>query len=237
MGKNRDNMYSDAEQVFEETGVEKTADFATCRTDTMDAIQRLKRSVATLGERCLTLEQELLRQEIPEKHTQCELQPPLHVTIYYDTGDGYSEEQKIVRPVLLDKTGQASLCFCLPVDASGVRVDPGEEACVIKNLTFSDGQITGIPLGGYLVNNQSFIFSKPDPNILLAGKTVFSTTEEIRIYFEYRRLEEEALLQMLQNLQTRVAQLEQELNVLYQSTSWRITAPIRAIRQRLNKGN
>ena len=195
-------------------------------------LNRLKHSVAALGSRCLSLEQELVKKEQEAQYeAQERLRTVLRVTVYYDAGNGYNEQQKVAQSVACNGKGLASFWIHLPENALGLRLDPGEDACIIRNLTFSDSRVYGVPLEGYALNNNSYIFGKSDPNIFLQGKEQFLTTEQIQVSFEYERLTQDDVCDAVQNLRLRVAQLDQELKALYASSSWRLTAPIRAIKQ------
>lgn len=199
-------------------------------------LDRLKHSVAALGRRCLSLEQELIKKEQEaQREAQERLRTALHISVYYDTGNGYSEQQKVTQLVVCDGRGFTSFEIILPEDALELRLDPGDDACIIKKLAFSDPVIRAVPPDGYILNENSYIFSKPDPNIYLDGKNPFSAAEPIRISFEYERLKEGDVCDAIQTLRHRVAQLDQELSALYTSSSWRLTAPIRAIKQLLSR--
>lgn len=104
-----------------------------------EMIQSMRNSIAALGQRCLTLEQKLQQYgagtEEDALDNQCRLRSILHLTIYYETGHGYNEEQKIARSVILDGIGWGKVHFHLPEDASGIRLDPDDYPCVMQNFT------------------------------------------------------------------------------------------------------
>lgn len=87
-------------------------------------------------------------------------------SIYFDTGDGFSEEQKSVIPFTVQKD-VVRWNIPLPQNCKAVRFDPVEGfPCLVKSLqAVSDiGACTIVPLNGRLAENAIF-FDSTDPQI------------------------------------------------------------------------
>lgn len=200
------------------------------------AFLRLRSGITALGKRCLSLEQELVEQAQPEDSV---LLPPA-IVIYYDTGEGYSETQKLLHMAEVSPEGEVFVTIQLPEDARAIRLDPGEQPCVITNLSFSDHRIIPVPSNGYRQSADCLLFTRDDPNISLTGKVVFPASEEIICHFRYEAVTCAPLCAAFNalndQLEAHLAQAglwQREVEAMRNSASWKLTAPIRALKRLL----
>ncbi len=91
------------------------------------------------------------------------------VQVYYDTGRGFSEEESEIFCQNLVSSNQMNLKITVPQDVIQLRVDPCEEACVVK---VTELRWNGIPISkgnDISINgkkaNGVYIFETADPNI------------------------------------------------------------------------
>lgn len=91
---------------------------------------------------------------------------PGHMQIYFSFGEGYCEENSVVFPI---KDGEVSATVEIPEGCTEIRVDPGDEPCVVllKKLDF-DGKTANlkgaVAADGVIRGNQGYIARK-DPGI------------------------------------------------------------------------
>lgn len=210
-----------------------------CMPQDLDAatemIQRMRKSISVLGQHCLALEQELQQFQIDAEEDaldmDCQLRNILHITVYYETDQGYNERQKIVRSVTLDQAGHGALHLQIPEKADSIRLDPDDFPCAVRNLAVSYSGVDMVPVNGTGIKENSFVFTKWDPGIIIKSAKQFSTKEEIDISFEYERLIDGPVLSAINTLQSNIVRQQQELDKIKRSTSWRLTAPVRAIKR------
>jgi len=90
-------------------------------------------------------------------------------TLYIDTGNGYSENEKLVHSF----TGNEVEIFCqIPKDTVAVRLDPVEgKGCVISNLEILsyNGVVKYEPINGFMDKAGNLVFTNTDPQIKLHG--------------------------------------------------------------------
>lgn len=92
--------------------------------------------------------------------------------IYFDRGNGFTEKESVYyRSKALD--GTYHLEIPIPGDVTGLRIDPGSQACTvdIKRLCLKPNR-TGIlefVSNGHKLEKGMYLFDTEDPNILLTG--------------------------------------------------------------------
>ena len=204
-----------------------------------EMIRRMRKSITVLGQRCLSLEQGLQKYQLEAEEdvldTNCRLRNILHITVYYETEQGYDEQHKITRSAILDQAGHGALHLQLPENAASIRLDPDDFPCTVRDLTVSRPGVEMAPVNGIGAGENGFIFTKRDPGIIIKSAQLFSANEEFDISFAYERLMDGPLLSAVSALQVDVVRQQQELVKLNQSTSWRLTAPVRAVKRFLMK--
>lgn len=203
-------------------------------------ILRMRENIAVLGKRCLSLEQELLEQHELLKQEAKSVSLP--VTIYYDTGAGYNEGQKLIQTVAVPEAGPAFLSFSLPEDAIAIRLDPGEIPCIVKDISFANKEIIPVAANGLQLNPNFFLFSREDPNISLTGISEFLSSKTISCSFLYEQLSNKTVCTAFDILKEQLAYLTEshiqernilthEIELLRSSSSWRVTRPFRCIKR------
>ncbi len=127
----------------------------------------------------------------------------------------------------------------LPEDATYLRLDPGESPCVIRNLT-TDPPLDMSAENGAMLDSGIMVFGASDPNIGLKREGGFHAGEKITLSFEYECLFQDRQHDLISTLaadcQTESRELhalQQELDAMRSSTSWKITQPIRTLKSLL----
>ena len=215
--------------------------------DATAMILRMRASISALGARCLSLEQELV--EKSEAREPLEKPVTLSVAIYYDTGSGYNEKQKIMPLMTTHETGEISFTFSLPESAIAVRLDPGELPCIIKDISFNNKSLVAVPSNGSTVGTNCFLFTQEDPNIILTGTARFQPSKNIACSLQYLPLDNETVCTAFATLKGELERqakqsesyilecnsLRHEIGLLRNSSSWRITSPLRAIKRLMTR--
>lgn len=145
------------------------------------------RGNACLAARCHALEQKVIDLTPPEeeeKHLALQMTRP---TIYFDTGSGYSA-QDILQPIQCvhdEKTHTTTAHFTLKKDARALRLDPGELACVVEELSSDDPDLSFVPFRAYPLEDGAQLFSKPDPIYFIEGRSQFEAGTQLQISYVY----------------------------------------------------
>ena len=248
---------------------------AAARSHAADLEQQLKLSdegVSRLAERCLELEQQVLTyQAALAKHSSGSEPAALTLPqLFYDSGSGYSPREclTVTDDAYDELTHEVSAVFTLPTDARALRLDPGELACCITDLSISDDRLGLRPANGIRLQDDCLLFLDVDPNLTVTGSVPFAAGMKFAVNYHYYplgRFQHEqpgkALLKalnavklqaetekndvleqlhasreeisrlngQLQELQNSRAAYETSLETVYKSTSWKLTAPLRAV--------
>ena len=239
--------------------------------------QQLKISdegVSRLAQRCLELEQQTLHYRTAlEKH--CSEDGPAVLTmpqLFYDSGSGFSPRECLIAPEDSSDhlTHEVTAVFTLPTDARALRLDPGELACCITDLSISDDRLELVPVNGVRLQDDCLLFLDIDPNLTVRGcvpftagmkfavtyhyypltrfqheqpgKSLLRALNALKLHNEAEQQELQAQLQasraeirrlndQLQDLVASRAAYENSLETVYESSSWKLTAPLRAFRR------
>ena len=237
--------------------------------------QQLKLSdegVSQLAQRCLELEQQLLAcQTELAKHSAAAENITLTLPqLFYDTGSGFSPRECLTatEDVYNELTHEVSAVFTLPTDARALRLDPGELACCVTDLSISDERLECRAMNGIQLQEDCLLFLDVDPNLTVQSTVPFAAGMKFAVTYHYYplgRFQHEqpgkALLQALSAIKLRAeaeqndlrgqlqaalaentrlnnqltelqnsrAAYENSLENLYESSSWRLTAPLRAL--------
>ncbi len=118
--------------------------------------------VSKLAQRCLALEQQLAQLEKHESYDNMSL---FRLTLYYDCGLGFSEQDTIPAPVSAYSAANhtVSAVFELPREAKAIRLDPGELPCYVVGMTISDEQIHAAPVTALSLDEEKTLFLNVDP--------------------------------------------------------------------------
>lgn len=158
--------------------------------------------------------------------------------VYYDYGDGFLHENSYFIKPEIDENGVETICIKdIPENALRVRIDPRKESAILSIVRFcadNDKSLQEVmdTNGRRLNDNSVYVFDVVDPwfvvknenfgNILLSvsGK-VESYTNDIVDQIEANK-----------HLKDKVNKIENEYNEVINSTSWKITEPLRKLRNR-----
>ena len=237
--------------------------------------QQLKLSdegVSQLAQRCLELEQQLLacQTELAKHSAEAENITLTLPQLFYDSGSGYSPREclTVAEDAYDELTHEVSAVFTLPTDARALRLDPGELACCVTDLSISDERLECRAMNGIQLQEDCLLFLDVDPNLTVQSTVPFAAGMKFAVTYHYYplgRFQHEqpgkALLQALSAIKLRAeaeqndlhgqlqaalaentrlnnqltelqnsrAAYENSLENLYESSSWRLTAPLRAL--------
>ena len=147
--------------------------------------------------------------------------------------------------------------FTLPTDARALRLDPGELACCVTDLSISDDRLELRAANGIRLQDDCLLFLDVDPNLTVKSSVPFAAGLKFAVTYHYYPLDRfqheqpgKALLKALNaiklqasraeitrlnnqlaELQSSRAAYETSLENLYESSSWKLTAPLRALRR------
>lgn len=194
--------------------------------------------VSRLAERCLTLEQQLLtcQNALSKDSPDPVAAPLLFPQIFYDAGNGFSPQEclTVTEDCYNELTHEVSAIFVLPTDARALRLDPGDLACCLTELSLSDERIRCRAVNGIEVRDSCYLFMEPDPNFLLQSPTGFAEGMRFAVNYRYYPLQQflheqpgKTLLQALNLLRDQKAAELQESTELLQC-SRREIAELRA---------
>ena len=122
--------------------------------------------VSRLAQRCLALEQQLAALEKHESYDNMSL---FRLTVYYDYGLGFSEQDALTAPVSAYSAANHSVSaiFELPREVRALRIDPGELPCYVAGLTVSDERMHAEPNAALPLDEDKTLFLGFDPQFRL----------------------------------------------------------------------
>ncbi len=101
--------------------------------------------------------------------------------LFYDSGSGYSPRE--CRPVAEDAydelTDEVSAVFTLPTDARALRLDPGELACCVNDLSISDERLECRAMNGIRLQEDCLLFLDVDPNLTVCSTVPFAARDGV----------------------------------------------------------
>lgn len=170
---------------------------------------------------------------------------------YFDIGNGFSEQNVLeISPDYLPN-GRIQYNLNLPDGCLAVRYDPVEmKACILRKITVTvDGILVPIqPLNG-INYEDGILFLNNDPNVYIPieiGREEFCLETQISFLTsenldEFGMLVEGVIVQTTQLLQKQNEEIhiqkleneaiQQKIMSILESSSWKITKPLRAIKQ------
>ena len=118
--------------------------------------------VSRLAQRCLALEQQLAALE---KHESYDNMALFRLTLYYDHGLGFSEQDSLMAPVSAYSANNHSVSavFELPREVRALRLDPGELPCYVAGLHISDERLRAVPTAALPLDEDKVLFLNIDP--------------------------------------------------------------------------
>lgn len=200
----------------------------------LQKIKELEAYVDALAKHSLSLEKKLLEAEENDEES-APIAYPMSISLFYENGRGLSEEQ-VIKETVTPKGNLFTAVLKLPEDAAYLRLDPGDDPCVIRNLII-DPPLEMSAENGITLDSGIMVFGASDPNIGLKREGGFHAGEKITLSFEYECLFQNRqhgfIGTMAADCQTesrKLHALQQELDAMRSSTSWKITRPIRTLK-------
>ena len=160
--------------------------------------------------------------------------------VYFDYGDGFIHENSYYTTPKIDEEGVETLQIeNIPENALRVRIDPRKESCVMKVISFQnehkDDMISEMDCNGTSCGEHVYVFNVPDPWFVVAHKDYHELTLQISLKSECYVSELCRMKEENENLQRRAEEAERQYNDVLNSTSWKITEPLRKIGNRGHK--
>ena len=183
-----------------------------------------ERDSLTIERDGLVTERDGLATKCPEFVTQC-------CNIYFDTGNGYSENEKLEYSFI---GNEVEISCQIPENTVYVRLDPVEGyGCVISNMEIvsCDGDIIKYePINGFINKRGDMVFTHTDPQIKLQGVgSWFKFKIKYRILV-YKLFDNSMIIsQERDRLMMERDSLMAERDGLIASRSWRFTKSLREI--------
>ncbi len=106
--------------------------------------------------------------------TQTSARPADGLQIYFDEGDGYSEDESVFPEVQYDDKNTVTLGVKVTGNCRIVRIDPAFAPCLVtivdakwNGVSISEGgaDVEISPVNGQWISDDSFVFNNDDPNI------------------------------------------------------------------------
>ncbi len=143
-----------------------------------------------LSQKLLSLEQEnaSLRKELDHLRYSF-LTKELTIEFFYDSGKGFSNEERLFCLAKPDSFGRVNVSFVLPVDARAISLNIDSYPCFIKNITYLEPDLPPASNGIKLSGNH-FLFRTPNPSFAFMRSHSFSRNEKFNFSFQYFRLNE-----------------------------------------------
>lgn len=144
--------------------------------------------VSKLAQRCLALEQQLAQLEKHESYDNMSL---FRLTLYYDCGLGFSEQDTIPAPVSAYSAANhtVSAIFELPREVQAIRLDPGELPCYVEGLTVSDERLQAAPLNALALDGEKTLFLHFDPQFYLECPDRLAAGTKFSVSYTYYPLQ------------------------------------------------
>ena len=144
--------------------------------------------VSKLAQRCLALEQQLAALEKHESYDNVSL---FRLTLYYDYGLGFSEQDSLPAPVSAysEKNHSVSAIFELPREVRAIRLDPGELPCYVAGLTVSDERLAPFPAGALPLDEDKTLFLNIDPQFHVACPAPLPAGTRLSVSYSYYPLQ------------------------------------------------
>ena len=144
--------------------------------------------VSKLAQRCLALEQQLA---LLEKHESYDNMSLFRLTLYYDCGLGYSEQDSLAAPMSSYSASNHSVSaiFELPRETRAIRLDPGELPCYVAGLTLSDERMQAAPAVALQLDENKLLFLNNDPQLQVAFPDRLPAGTKLSVSYTYYPLQ------------------------------------------------
>ena len=165
---------------------------AAARSRAADLEQQLKLSdegVSRLAQRCLELEQQVLNYQAALARHGSDNEPAALTLpqLFYDSGSGYSPREclTVAEDAYDELTHEVSAVFTLPTDARALRLDPGELACCVTDLSISDERLECRAMNGIQLQEDCLLFLDVDPNLTVCSTVPFAAGMKFAVTYHY----------------------------------------------------
>ena len=144
--------------------------------------------------------------------------------VFFDTGNGFNEKEKYCGHYIVEKDELIIIEINLPEDTQFVRFDPDDTMrCFLKDFrVFVDEEVTEYSIVNGKEVDGEIVFTEIDPQIIIPIENGMRT-----IKIEYQCLD------LLAFAGQRLIKKEVELANMRNSSSWKITKPLRKIKSKL----
>lgn len=155
--------------------------------------------------------------------------------VYFDRGEGFSEEDSFLISPMEDENGVTKLKIPLDGGIKNVRIDPASDSCIVKiRRLAAEGEIhssCSFSVNGRQLGENIYMVENTDPQIVVFGlseedKYLYA---ELLIYRLPTELAEAVVKYDTENetLRQTVEYQKGQLEAVLNSRSWKITAPLR----------
>ncbi len=157
----------------------------------------------------------------------------LHSECFVDKGNGFNEEDKIVLEKRADDVHPIiEYDFKNLSNVSSIRLDPDFHGhWILKKIVVkADGNDIDYEIVNGFFYEDCIYFCKPDPQIIIVFKE--QQYDEVKISFEVQDLytDPQTFYEMLDSMMNKNLQLQNEITLMKNSHSWKVTAPLRKLK-------
>ena len=144
--------------------------------------------VSKLAQRCLALEQQLA---LLEKHESYDNMSLFRLTLYYDCGLGFSEQDSLPAPVSAYSAANhtVSAIFEMPREVKALRLDPGELPCYVAGVTLSDERLQASPVNALTLDEDKALFLHVDPQLYVECSAPLPDGTKFAVSYTYYPLQ------------------------------------------------
>ena len=148
------------------------------------------------------------------------LERPEVLQVFFLTEQGYTEEQSVHFPI---REGRVFCTVDLPAGCTHVRVDPGNEPCMVSiiKLAFDhkEAKLTDVLTPGGFLNGRRAVFAQEDPNI--SHIPVPKNARQLEIRMTVIRGEKKVMEKMVQ-LEMENQRMKEQLHTVKESKIWKM---------------
>jgi len=163
------------------------------------------------------------------------------IQLFIDQGDGFSEENSIKLSVEQNAKSQEFIFDLTDKEnLKALRIDPLNDNCVVAieslHVKTKEGEIDLLPLiqtNALIHHDKSYFFTTEDSQICFDGlnKAILHESQILTVNIHYLHVGEDALRVSVEQSRTELEQSRTELFTIYESKSWKVTRPLRKIKQ------
>lgn len=159
--------------------------------------------------------------------------------VYYDYGEGFLHENSFFLKPEVDENGVEMLHITnIPQEAVRVRIDPRKEASILLLNEFVNENkisvINNMETNATIIKGQLYVFAVPDPWLVVkhngGGELTLKINMKSDVCLSILQKEAVALTNEVKQLEKRANESEHLYQEVVGSTSWKITEPLRKIR-------